>query len=152
MSVRKIPDDAFALYVAMGHERSHQALADKLGVTKRAITERASEERWAERLEAIEAEVQARIEEKLKDELEESQLRYRKLLRGIESRAAQVIAEKPLRTCLEGVRALELAMKMQMLLAGQPSQRTELVVAATTKAEIDRLLERKDEVTSDDDW
>ena len=152
MSVRKIPDDAFALYVAMGHERSHQALADKLGVTKRAITERASEERWAERLEAIEAEVQARIEEKLKDELEESQLRYRKLLRGIESRAAQAIAEKPLRTCLEGVRALELAMKMQMLLAGQPSHRTELVVAATTKAEIDRLLERKDEVTSDDDW
>jgi hypothetical protein len=152
MSTRKIPDDAFALYVAMGHERSHQALADKLGVSKRAITERASEERWAERLEAIEAEVQARIEEKLKDELEESQLRYRKLLRGIESRAAQAIAEKPLRTCLEGVRALELAMKMQMLLAGQPSQRTELVVAATTKAEIDRLLERKDEVTSDDDW
>jgi hypothetical protein len=147
---RKIPDDAFAVYVAMGHERSHQALADQLGVTKRAVTERASDERWCERLDAIEADVRARVEEKLRDDLEESQLRYRKLLRAVESRAAQVIAEQPLRNCLEGVRALDLAIKMQMLLAGQPSQRTELVVAATTKAEIDRLLERTDEASDDE--
>jgi transcriptional regulator with XRE-family HTH domain len=84
---RKIPDDAFALYVAMGHERSQRALAEQLGVSKRAITEKASAEHWAERLEAIEADVQARIEAKLKDEVRACARRFARLHAGAPANA-----------------------------------------------------------------
>lgn len=148
---KKIPDDAFTIYVAMGHERSYRLLAEQLGVSKRGLTEKAGAEHWAERLEAIEAEVQARVEAKLKDELEESQLRHRKLIRAVESRAAQAIAEHPLQSCAEGIKAAEMAIKMQRLLAGKPGERNELIVTQVTKAEIDRLLERRGE-DDDDEW
>jgi hypothetical protein len=42
-----------------------------------------------------------------------------------------------------------MAIKMHRMLAGEPTERAALVIETTTKAEIDRLLERTDE--SDDD-
>jgi hypothetical protein len=149
---RKIPDDAFALYWAMGHERSYRVLAEQLGVSKRAITDKANAENWAARMQVIEAEVKERVDAKIKDEAVESQLRHRKLLRAVESRAAQAITEHPLRSCLEGIRAAEIAIKMQRVIEGEPGERTEVVVAATTKAEIDRLLERTDEPSDPDGY
>jgi hypothetical protein len=51
---KKIPEDAFTIYVAMQEERSYQALADRFGVTERAIQKVADQERWSERLAQIE--------------------------------------------------------------------------------------------------
>ena len=53
---RKIPDDAFSAYCAMGPERSYRVLADKYEVSKRAITKLAAREGWLERLANIERE------------------------------------------------------------------------------------------------
>lgn len=149
---RKISDDAFALYWAMGHERSYRALADQLGVSKRAIVDKASAEDWAGRLQAIEADVKERVDATLKDELEQSQMRYRKILRAVEARAAQVIAEQPLRSCLEGIKAIEAAVKLERLLAGEPAERNEHTIAEVTRQEIDRFLSPVGEASDEEDW
>ena len=36
--MKKIPPDAFDFYFSLGPPRSYQAVADKYGVTKRAVT------------------------------------------------------------------------------------------------------------------
>ena len=46
----KIPPDAFDYYFGLGTGRSYQAVADRYGVTKRAVTNYATRERWRERL------------------------------------------------------------------------------------------------------
>ena len=51
---RKIPTDAFDHYFSMGPGRSYQAVADKYGVSKRAVTYAAKREEWPKRLMDIE--------------------------------------------------------------------------------------------------
>ena len=56
---RKIPDDAFEAYVALGPTgRSYQTLADRYSVSKRAITKCAAREEWAERMHYISEKLQ----------------------------------------------------------------------------------------------
>ncbi len=50
MPRRKIPQHAFMLYVDLGPTRSYRKVAERLGVSKRAVTARAAKERWQERL------------------------------------------------------------------------------------------------------
>lgn len=53
MSRARRPEDAFEIYIGLGAERSYQAVADRLGVSKRTISARAKAEHWQERWEAI---------------------------------------------------------------------------------------------------
>ena len=57
---RKIPEDAFELYVSLGPERSYAAVAEQYGVTKRAVVKRAKAEAWSERLAKIEDQAHGR--------------------------------------------------------------------------------------------
>lgn len=52
---KRIPSDAFEAYFALGANRSYQALADKYGVTKKAITLMAKRERWQHRIAELES-------------------------------------------------------------------------------------------------
>ena len=54
----KLPVDAFAYYFALGPERSHAAIADKYGVSKRTVTRTAVQQDWAGQV--VEMEAQAR--------------------------------------------------------------------------------------------
>lgn len=137
---KRIPENAFEYYVALGPERSYQLCANHFGVLKRSICKLAKRQGWSARLAAIEADVQARVDAKLADEMEEMRLRHRKLLKAVSIRAAKALAEIPLATGMEGVRAAEIAVKLERLLAGQASERTELSVAEVTRREMRNLL------------
>ena len=76
---RKIPEDAFAQYVSMGVERSYQALADMLGVTKRAVTKLAARDKWSERLSKIEKDVREKCDKRLVETLEQMYERHMRL-------------------------------------------------------------------------
>ena len=46
MAHRKIPQDAFTFYVSLGPGRSYQKVAEKYGVTKRAVVNVGTREKW----------------------------------------------------------------------------------------------------------
>ncbi len=144
----RIPSDAFEFYVALGPGRSYQAVASHYGVTKRAVAKKATQEGWQERLDKVEREAQERSDRRLVDTLGEMRERHLKTVRAIHSRALTGLKEYPLSTGMEAIRAAELAIKLERLIAGEPSERTELTVEEVTKREMNRWLEPP---KSDDD-
>lgn len=137
---KKLPIGAFEYYVALGEERSFDAVAEQYDVNKRTVTRAAGREKWTERLERIEREAQTRVDEKLTCDLEDMKLRHRKLLRAMASRAAQAIASFPLTDGMQGIKAAELTVKLERILAGEPSDRTETIIADITRQEMQRFL------------
>jgi hypothetical protein len=59
------------------------------------------------------------------------------------SRAAKAIADHPLSTGMEGIRAAETVIKLERLLAGEPNDRSALTVEQTTRRELDQFLAPK---------
>lgn len=139
MSV-KLPPDSFALYVGLGPERSYSTVAEHYHCTKRAVVKCARREGWAQRLADIEAMARKQTDAKLAETISEIDERHRKLLRGIAARAMKALAEHPLETGMEGVRAAEIVVKLERLLVNQPTEHTTVTVEATTKAELDRFV------------
>ena len=62
--MKKIPPDAFDFYFSLGPPRSYQTVADKYGVTKRAVTNLAKREDWQQRLAEIEAKAREEADKK----------------------------------------------------------------------------------------
>lgn len=143
MSAR-LPNDAFALYVSMGLDRSYQRVAAAFGVSKRSVVKAALRENWTGRLKQIEARSQAKLDERLADEIAEVSERHRKMLRAMAGRAARAIQEFPLTSGMEGIRAAEVVIRLERILAGESSERESAVIEKTTRQEIDRLLATSD--------
>jgi hypothetical protein len=153
MSVgKKLPDDAFAFYVSLGNDRSYQAVADHYGLSKRAIVGAASKGDWLARLAKIDREAQERSDKELAEGQAEIRTRHLKLLRAMASRAAKAIQEFPLTSGMEGVKTAELVIKLERLIAGEPSDRTTMTIEQVTRSELDRFLVRDDEPEGDEDW
>ena len=137
---QRIPDDAFDYYVSLGARRSYQSVAERYGVTKRAILKHATKELWTERLAKIEEEARAESDKRLAADLAEMHERHRRMLRGVAARAIAAIKEHPLASGMEGVRAAELVIKLERILAGESSERATLSVEEVTRRELDRWL------------
>lgn len=143
----KIPEDAFAYYVSLQEERSHEAVAKFFGVSKRAVTKAAARQDWAARLEKIERDGRERADKKLAEAAGEVHLRHRKMLQGMAGRAVKAIAEFPLTSGMEGMRAAEMVIKLERLIAGEPTERVD--IAGTIKRECQTLLLKPGE---EEDW
>ncbi len=143
----RIPEDAFDFYVGLGSERSYRAVADHYGVTKRAITKLAAREGWAERLANIEQTARELSDQRLAETLEEVRSRHLKTLRAMNARALAALQQYPLTSGMEAMRAAETVIKLERLIVGEPSERTEISVEEATRREVQTLLE----VTEDDD-
>jgi hypothetical protein len=137
----KIASDAFDFYVGLGPDRSYRAVAERYGVSKRAVTKRATREGWSERLAAIERAARAEADRRLTETLADMHGRHRRLLRAVSARVAAALRDYPLTSGMEAVRAAESLIRMERLLAGDATERTAVSVEQVTKSEIDRLLE-----------
>lgn len=148
----KLTTDAFALYVALGPERSYDAVAKHYAVSKRTVVRVAEREQWQARLDAIERKAREATDAKLSDELHEMSLRHRKLLLAMASRAATAIQAFPLESGMQGVKAAELVIKLERLIAGEPTESRAVSVEQVTRDEIGRfLINEGDEEPWDDD-
>ncbi|HKX45926.1 MAG TPA: hypothetical protein VJP77_04440 [Planctomycetota bacterium] len=119
----RIPKNAFEIYVAAGPNRSYAALAEQLGVSKTAVTRRATVENWQERLDQIERKAQVRVEEKAVDELEAIKLRQLQAVRLLQARALQTLKDQPAELGIRAASALQIALKHELLLLGEPTER-----------------------------
>ena len=136
----KLTADAFALYVALGPERSYDQVSKHFNVAKRTVVRVAEREQWQARLEAIERKAREATDAKLSDELHDMSLRHRKLLLAMASRAATAIQTYPLENGMQGVKAAELVIKLERLIAGEPTESRAVSVEQVTRDEIGRFL------------
>ena len=148
----KIPaDEAFAYYAVLGTARSYRAVAERYGVSKQAVVKIASRDNWIERLEAIEEQARQRSEAKLVESLEEMRTRHLKMVRAMHSRALAGLKEYPIGSGMDAMRAAEMSIKLERLIAGEASQRSEVSIEEVTRRELDTLVVTDDGDEDDQD-
>ncbi len=145
MVTTRIPPEAFDFYVGLAQERSYRQVADHYGVSKRAITKLAVREDWAARLQKIESQARERSDAKLTETVGEMRTRHLTLLKAMSARVVTALREFPLNSGMEAMRAAEMVIKLERLISGEPSERTELTVEEVTKREMERWLVVEDE-------
>lgn len=138
----KIPDDAFERYVALGPDRSYQLLADKLGVDKRSVTRLATKERWVERLAKVQEEARAATDKKLVSDLQAVRERQLQQARFLQGQALKAMKDLSPKDAVKMAAALNIGWKHELLLLGDPTERSELSVEEVTKREMATLLKR----------
>jgi hypothetical protein len=139
----KIPKDAFDYYVELGDGRSYQAVADHFLVSKRSVVKKAGREKWTEQLAEMNRISRQKTREKLQESHEERDFRHWTMVRAIAGRAAIGLKEFPLTSGMEAIKAAEVAIKLERLLAGDPNERSAIDIQEITKQEIRTLLTTK---------
>lgn len=158
MSILKIPkDDAFAFWVALGMHRTYGKVAKRYAVTNRSIVVLARNDRWQARLADIERGAKAVMDDALAKEKGEALIQHKRLISAIAARAAKALHDLPLSTGMEGVRAAEIAIKLDRLISGDSTAQTAVVVESVTRQEIDRFVKPsieniEDELEPEDEW
>ena len=137
---RKIPADAFEFYAALGPERSYLKVAQHYGVTKRAVTKRAAQEDWAQRMAEVEERVRAESEDNAVELLREMNARHLKIAKALQGKALNALKSLPIDKAADVIRALELGVKQERLIQGEPSERSEMSVEEVTRREMQRWL------------
>ena len=125
---KKIGSDAFAFYASLGTDRSYEAVAQKYGVTKRAVTDLAGKENWQKRLSKIEREAQEKTDRRVAETLEQMNDRHLKVLKFIQNRSIEALKTMPLESAMEAVRAYTLSLDKERVIRGEPSERSALSV------------------------
>jgi len=116
--VRKLPPEAFDYYVNLGSSRSYAEVARKYNCAKKSVTKKAVKERWQERVQEIEAKARESAEAKAADSLENLNTRHLRTLRFIEAKAIEALKSMPLRSAIDAVRALGIAIRQERELMG----------------------------------
>ncbi len=151
--MQRLPPESFEFYVSLGTERSYRAVAEKYGVSKRAVVDHARTECWIERLQRIEAEARERSEQRLVETIEEQRTRHLKTLRALHGRAIEALRTHTLDSCMEAAKVIEMVVKLERLITGEPSQRAQIAIEEVTRREIESLVgvDGEDEVKDEGD-
>jgi ATPase subunit of ABC transporter with duplicated ATPase domains len=143
----RIPASAYEDYLALGPNRSYQVLADRLGVSKTAITNKARRENWQERIAALEEEGRRKAEARALDEIEKVRERHLKEARFLQARALQALRDLPPEKGVRAANALATAWRHELLILGEPTERA-ASVEEKIKGEYERWMEPADDVGS----
>ena len=114
----KLPSDAFEYYVGLGTDRSYRLVAEHFGVSKRAVTHRATAENWQERLHAIHEVARVRAEEAITESLTEMYARHLKLLRIVQGKALETLKSLPMTSAWDACKALDLSIRHESRIRG----------------------------------
>ncbi len=136
----KLPTDAFDVYMSLGPSRSYQAVADHFGVSKRAVTNRATKERWQQRSGELEAKARQGAEQRLVETLEEMNTRHLRSLRVVQARAIEALRNHPLESAMDAVRALDISIRQERVIRGEPGDRTTVQLEEIVRREYSRWM------------
>jgi len=136
----RIPPDAFEYYVSLGPDRSYERVAAEFGVSKRAVTKAAARQGWQQRVIELERKARESAEQKALESLEGMNLRHLKALKIVQGKALEALRSMPLSTAMEAVRALDLAIRQERLIRGEPSDRTAISIEEVIRREYERWM------------
>ncbi len=143
--MKRIPPEAFETYVRLGPGRSYRQVAHHYGVSKRAVTSFAAREKWPARLAKVEDEARAETDKRAVDALTEMNQRHLKIAKALQGKALEALRNMPLDTARDVIRAVDLGVRQERLILGEPTER-QANVEEITKREIRDLV-----VVVDDD-
>ncbi len=138
--MKKIPTDAFDHYFSLGPGRSYQQVADRYGVTKRAVTALAKRESWQARLAEVEEKARVRLDEKKVDALEAAHEQRLKALRLVLGKGIEGLRGMSIDSHRDAVQAIGLAVREIRVELGEPSDRTAISIEDTIKREYERWM------------
>ena len=138
--MKKIPTDAFDHYFSLGPGRSYQQVADRYGVTKRAVTALAKRESWQARLAEVEEKARVRLDEKKVDALEAAHEQRLKALRLVLGKGIAGLRGMSIDSPRDAVQAIGLAVREIRVELGEPSDRTAISIEDTIKREYERWM------------
>ncbi len=146
----KIPPDAFEYYLGLGPGRSYGAVAEKYGVTKRGVVKHAQKENWQERIHEIERKARRASDQKAVESLDQMNDRHLKSLRVVQGKALEALRSMALNSGMEAVRALDLAIRQERVVRGEPGDRTATTVEERIRSEYENwLLPQEDDNTEE---
>jgi hypothetical protein len=137
---RKIPPDAFSYYVSLGVSRSYQAVASHIGVAKASVTKRARLESWQRRVGEIESKARAASDERAVETLEAVSGRHLKAMRVVQGKALEALRTMSLADAMDAVRALDMAIRQERLILGEPTDRNAVSVEDVIRREYEKLM------------
>ena len=150
MTTTRIPPESFDFYVRLGPTRSYAQVAAHYGVHKRSITKFATRHGWARRLLEVETKARERSETSLVDAVDEMNQRHLKVAKLLQAKALQALQSMPIDTAMGAVRALDIGVKQERLVLGEPTDRSAVAVEDIIKREAARWLGNEGNVTWDD--
>jgi hypothetical protein len=136
----KLPADAFTYYTSLGPDRSYAAVASFFKVDKTTVVRRAKVEGWQQRLATLERKAQQNVQSKLETSLTEMNERHLKILRAVLGKAIETLRAQPMRTAADAVRAIEMCVKNERVILGEPSEREAIDIETVIKREYQRWL------------
>ena len=142
---RKLPPEAFDIYVGLGIGRGYQAVANHYGVSKGTVTALAKRDDWQSRLVRAEREARNRADEKAVETLEQVNERHLKIARALQAKALDALRSMSLQEARDVIRALDLGVKQERVILGEPSDRTALSVE-DIRARFERWTAEAEEV------
>ena len=137
---RKLPPESFDFYVALGLGRSYQQVAEHFGVSKGTVTALAQKDDWQNRLAKVEREARSRADEKAVETLEQVNERHLKIARALQGKALEGLRSMSLAEAKDVIRALDLGVKQERVILGEPSERTALDIETKIEREYERWL------------
>jgi hypothetical protein len=143
MSTRKLPGDAFEYYFGLGPGRSYRAVADHYGCSKTTVGNTATRENWAVRIGERERKAREVTEQKAVETLADVNDRHLRMFRTIEAKALEALRAMSLERAIEAVRSLDVAIKGERLILGEPTDRTVTDIGAVIRREHERWLIRE---------
>lgn len=140
MSTKKLPTDAFEFYFGLGPGRSYRAVADHFGCSKTTVGNTSIRENWAARIADRERKAREKLDQKATETLADLNSRHLKMLRTIQAKALEGLKRLSLETGMDCVRALDLSIKGERLVLGEPTERTAGDIEAIIRREHERWL------------
>ncbi len=150
MPQRKIPQDALLYYIALGSSRSYDQVAKEFGVSKRAVVDHAVRERWQDRVAELERRARGNVNTRAGDTVEAMNDRHLTLIKLMQSKAVEVLRTTPLAKAMDAIQTLNIAMRQERLVFGEPSERTAVSVEDTIRREYERWMTV--EYEAPEDW
>ena len=147
----KLPLESFDFYVALGPTRSYEKVAEHYQTTKRTVTRHAKKERWAERLVEVERKAREESDKNAVAVLQEMQERHLKIAKALQGKALEALRSMQLDRGADVIRALEVGVKQERLIHGEPGERSAISVEEATKREMERWLTIEREEEPEDD-
>ena len=136
--MKKLPDDAYAYYLALGPRRSHQAVADHFDVDKKTVTNRAVKEGWRQRIDDHERAERERLERKAAESVEAMNDRHLKVISYIQAKGLEALKSMPLDSAIDAVRAITIAIDKERVIRGEPAQRSTIDIERKIREEHER--------------